>query len=186
MAWLNGHMKAWRGMELVLLVVAIIGPWWFDRIVVPSQYPCSAPFVRLDGDFCGIPMPGTWFLWMGILGPFNVVAELVTGTAALADRIGEFRLGMFLLPALPLISGLPMILGRYRRRRQVFHIIVLGLAAGFVLFANSPNFASYGFWALWGLWLYLVIAIGTLMLELLTWNHPKQPIDDHSLAVSSN
>ena len=47
---------------LLSLLVAIMGPWTFDLIHVPSEYPCSAPFIRLEGDFCGTPMSGGWIL----------------------------------------------------------------------------------------------------------------------------
>lgn len=40
-----------RVVILLSLLVAIMGPWTFDRIHVPAQYTCSTPFVRLEGDF---------------------------------------------------------------------------------------------------------------------------------------
>ncbi len=62
MSWINKHKRVWRVAILVLLLVAIMGPWTFDRINVPSEYPCS---VRLEGDFCGTPMSGIWiFSWI--------------------------------------------------------------------------------------------------------------------------
>jgi hypothetical protein len=48
---IDKHKKYWRAALLVLLLAAFIGPWAFDPINVPAEYPCSAPFVRLGGDF---------------------------------------------------------------------------------------------------------------------------------------
>ena len=63
MLWLREHKNVWRVTVLALLRVAMLGPWWFSRIVVPSQYPCSNPLIRLEGDYCGMPMPGSWIPW---------------------------------------------------------------------------------------------------------------------------
>jgi hypothetical protein len=66
MVWTNEYKKVWRVAVLVLLLVAIMGPWTFDRIHVPSEYSCSSPYIRLEGDFCGIPLRGiTVFLLYG-------------------------------------------------------------------------------------------------------------------------
>ena len=42
---------------LALLVGAMLGPWIFDLINVPAQYPCD---FRLVGDFCGVLLSGFW------------------------------------------------------------------------------------------------------------------------------
>jgi len=85
MSWMNDHKREWRVVVLVLLLVSIIGPWIFDLIVVPSEYACLAPAIRLAGDYCGIPMSGIWILSAaaGIL--VNIVVGLVTGTTAFTD-----------------------------------------------------------------------------------------------------
>ena len=59
-SWINEHKNGWRVALLVVVLVAIMGPWTFDPINVPSEYPCQAPYIRLDDDFCGTPLPGTW------------------------------------------------------------------------------------------------------------------------------
>jgi len=66
-----------------------------------------------------------------------------------------------------------MILGRHRRRRQVFHILVLGLAAGFALFMGTAV-VSRLWWMLWGLWLYIGVTASALVLEVLTFNSEKE------------
>lgn len=179
MAWLNRRMNDLRVIELVLLLVAIMGPWWFDVINVPAQYVCSNPFVRLEGDFCGGPVPGSWMPLTATSGFVPMVMELLSGTMVFADRIRDIFISLlFLLPVLPFISSLLMILGRHHRRRKVFHIIVLGLAVCFSLFmgANLMSTARFSrvWWMLWGLWLYIGVTVSALALELLTFNSEKQ------------
>src|SRR3990172_7764072 len=86
MSWINKHQRVWRVVILVLLLVAIMGPWTFgDRIDVPSEYPCSAPWVRLEGDFCGMLLSGIGvFSWM-VGGLINLGVRLVTGATVFTD-----------------------------------------------------------------------------------------------------
>ena len=58
-----------RGALIAVFVVSMAGPWVYDRIMVPAQFACSAPFIRLDGDFCGTPMSGFHLITLH-LGPF--------------------------------------------------------------------------------------------------------------------
>jgi hypothetical protein len=62
MSWISEYRNVWRVAILVIVLFAIMGPWTFDRIWVPSGYACSSPNVRLYGDFCGVPLSGTWVL----------------------------------------------------------------------------------------------------------------------------
>jgi len=64
MSWIYENQHKWRITLLVVMVVAFMGPWTFDRIYVPAKYECSAPFIRLEGDFCGIPMSGLRFFFL--------------------------------------------------------------------------------------------------------------------------
>lgn len=60
MNWLYKNKTYWRIAFLTLFSLAICGPWAFDRISVPASFPCSAPNIRLDEAFCGLPIPFTW------------------------------------------------------------------------------------------------------------------------------
>jgi hypothetical protein len=153
---------------LMLLLLAMIGPWTFDLIVVPSEYACSAPFVRLKGDYCGTPLSGMWIL-SAVVGEFiSLVVRLVTGAATLAD-LGRMPLIslLVLLPLLPLVSTLLLILLGDRPGRQTFHLAAWGLAvastSGVLVFAPELPASQ-----LWGLWLYVGLAPGVLILEVVT------------------
>jgi hypothetical protein len=172
MSWINEHKRVWRVAILVSLLVAIMGPWTFDRINVPAEYPCSAPNIRLEGDFCGVPLSGIWiFSWM--IGGFIIMGVgLVTGATGFADNGGEFlRAFLFtmavLLLVLPIFSTLLLIVRGGHRRRQVFNAAAWGLAASMGLLIGITSYQKL-FWRLWGIWLYIGLAVSALILEVLT------------------
>ena len=170
-SWINEHKNVWRVAVLVLLLVAILGPWAFDQINVPARYPCSPPNVRLEGDFCGVPLSGIqMFAW--IIGAFiSMVVGLITGEAELAHRGCEFllillySLFVFLL-ILPIINMILFILRGDRKRQQVFHMVVCGLDLAVGLLWGMSHYPRF-FYALWGIWLYIVLTISALILEAL-------------------
>jgi len=176
MSWINEHKRVWRVAILVLLLVAMMGSWAFDLINVPAEYPCSAPNVRLEGDFCGVPMSGIQvFSWM-IGGVIGMVVELFIGTPGFADRggpsLGEFliilvTLMALLLLLLPFFNTLLSLVRRDRRHRQKFNVATWGLAAGIGLLICMSRYPKF-IWAVWGIWLYVGLATGALILEALT------------------
>ena len=178
MSWLNRHKRVWRMIILILLLVAMAGPWWFDLINVPAQFKCSTA-VRLEGDFCGIPIAGSWMPLTVLGGLVPMIVESLTGTAVLTNRIRDLFISLLmLLPVLPFISSLRMILGKQNHCWQVFHIIALGLAICYPLFMGANlGVAGYSgvWWMLWGLWLYIGVTVIALVLEVLTRNFLKAP-----------
>jgi hypothetical protein len=175
MLWTFEHRNVWRVGILVVMLVAIIGPWTFDVIWVPSEYSCSAPFVRLDNSFCGIPLTGIrLFRWM-VEGFIDASAELVTGAMMFIEWTREFLLCLLLpLLVLPVFSTLLLILRGDRWRRQVFNIAAWGLAGGVGLLIGTSSHPRL-FWVLWGIWLYIGLAAGALILEVLTLAAGRRP-----------
>ena len=175
MSWINKHKRVWRVAILVLLLVAIMGPWTFDRINVPSEYPCSTPNIRLEGDFCGTPMSGIWiFSWM-VGGFINASVGLVMSATGFTEWAREFlfSLRLFLL-LLPFFSTLLLILGGDHRRRQMFHLAAWGLASGIGLLIGISSYPKL-FWVLWGVWLYIGLAASALILEVLALVAGRSP-----------
>lgn len=168
MSWINEHKNVWRVAILVMVLVAIMGPWTFDLIWVPSEYSCSAPFIRLDNGFCGKPLPGIWlFRWM-VNGFVYASAGLVTGAMVFIEWAREFLFSLFLfLLVLPFFSTLLLILRGDRQRRQVFNAAAWSLAAGIGLLIGMSSYPKQ-FWLLWGIWLYIGLAASVLILEVLT------------------
>jgi len=136
--------------------------------MVPAEFPCSAPFIRLEGDFCGTPLSGIWILWAIVSEFISMVVGLVTGATVLTDLGRAFRLARFpLLLVLPFFSTLLLILAGDRRRQQVFNVAAWGLAAGVGLLIGMASYPKL-FWVLWGIWLYIGLAASALILEVLT------------------
>jgi hypothetical protein len=175
MSWINKHKRVWRVAILVLLLVAIMGPWTFDRINVPSEYPCSTPNIRLEGDFCGTPMSGIWiFFWM-VGGFINASVGLVTGAMGFTEWTRAFLFSLRLFPLLlPFFSTLLLILGGDHRRRQMFHLAAWGLASGIGLLIGISSYPKL-FWVLWGVWLYIGLAASALILEVLVLVAGRSP-----------
>ncbi len=95
-AWAEQDNRFWRVILLVLLLVAFLGPWGFEEIHVPAEYPCNAPFVRLEGDFCGQPISGiSVYPWI-VISFFTASAGLVSGDLRfrqLDRRLSHFYTG---------------------------------------------------------------------------------------------
>lgn len=173
--WINKHKNVWRVAILVVVLVAIIGPWTFDQIMVPSQYECSAPNIRLEGDFCGLPLRGTWFLGWMVSGFAYASAGLVTGSLGFIEWASGFLFTLFfLLVVLPFFTTLLLILRRDGQRWQLFNIAAWGLAAGLSLLLALSGYPGF-FWVLWGIWLYIGLAASALILEAATLAAGRRP-----------
>lgn len=164
MSWLYKHKRSWRLVSLILLGAAAFGPWAFDRINVPAQYPCS---YRLEGDFCGIPLSGIWMLfWLGAFFS-GLTVGMVTGITTLRDLIPAlFALLSVLVFILPFFSTLLLLWRGNQGRWQIFPLIVWCLAIVSSVLLGTSGFLLMPRWALWGLWLYLGLAFTMVILEI--------------------
>jgi hypothetical protein len=156
MTWINDKQRLWRPVALLLLLVAIAGPWGFDRIHVPSPYTCSTPHVRLDENFCGLPLSLAWALQGG---SFSDLGSMLRSLATYPLT------ALIFLPLLPFISTMLLLPGE-RRRAYTMQLVVLGLVGGAILALQLlPPWR--GHWALWGIWLYSGVIAALLLLEIL-------------------
>lgn len=145
---------------LALLLLASVGPWAFERINVPAQYTCSAPYVRLVGDYCGQPVSGLLIL-VTVSGALpSLAVGTLTGQFNLAERGREFGAGLrMLLIFLPLASLLIWVWSGASWRQRLFHYAAWGLALAGVL-ALLPYALSLPPHLLWGLWLHISLVCG--------------------------
>jgi len=105
----------------------------------------------------------------------NIVSGLVTGRLVLAETSRQLLillLGYLLL--LPAVSILLMILKGNRRWLQIFHITVLCLAGGLMLWAFSAE-SGLRMIQLWGPWLYTGVVLSELILEVLVFARRRVP-----------
>jgi hypothetical protein len=140
MSWLEKHKRIWRTAIFILLILAVLGPWAYERISVPAEYACSPPYIRLEGDFCGFPW--SWirgFFWVSG-GLISISVGMVTGELIFIEWIREIFVSLLLfLPLLPFFSTLLLILREDHPHRQVFTIIAWGLSIGMGLFWGLNN-----------------------------------------------
>ena len=159
----------WRVVRLIgvaLVILALVGPWWYDRINVPAEFECQSPNIRLYGDFCGTPMAGIWLIAELIRVVPLLVQHTYSGTIGARD-IG----GLLLWFAISLVTIAPIIslvlrLKNRQTRGAWIHMAVLILTtalAGYTLLHAS----IYQPIQIWGLWLY-VASIFLILIEVLT------------------
>jgi hypothetical protein len=163
MTWIQKHRRHWRIAIIALLMVAFMEPWVLERLYIPAEYECP---IRLDGDFCGLPQSGISLLfWLGS----GFAAGLFTGEISNPERIREFLLiSLFiLLPLLPVLGTLLLITDQDNQRKQGFAIVFWILAIGFGIFIGMDNYPGL-FWEVWGIWLYVAVAICALILEIIS------------------
>jgi hypothetical protein len=158
MSWFHQQARTWRLLGLALLVLALSGPWVYDLIHVPAAFTCSPPHVRLEGDFCGLPLSPLWL--------FSQVA--VAWQAVFDQQPGAFLgflslLLILLVLGLPLLTGLLLVLRGSRTPLQVAHFVawLLAFALGAYTWINMAIPPS----GLWGLWIYPILALLMLVFE---------------------
>jgi hypothetical protein len=168
MSWINEHKNVGRVAFLILLLVAIMGPWAYSSDGVPPPEWCSEPHILLENNRCVRLVPGAEVIsFLG--GAFlEMSAALASGRLSLAERGREFLVGFVFLFVLPLASTPLLILVRRSRPLRIFHLVACGLAVILGLLLAVPQLTVLPLSIpLWGLWLYIGLAIGALALELL-------------------
>jgi hypothetical protein len=168
MLWIIEHKTAWRMVILVGVLLTLVGPWTFDVTWVPPEYTCSAPHIRLNSNFCGIPQSGTRFFRFLVLGSIHATGRLIGGPGDFGQRAREALVGLILLLlVLPTVSTLLLVVLGDHPRRRIFNAVAWGLAACVSLFIGVFTHPRL-FWVLWGLWLYIALATIAPILKLLT------------------
>jgi hypothetical protein len=179
------NKQNWRIASLVLLILVLFGPWTYDVIYVPVKYPCNPPSIRLESDYCGMPLSGLRVIFYLLEAFISISIGFVTGTILFADRAREYLFILFvLLPLLPFFGTALVILKINSRRRQIFHLLTWSLA--FILGSYwslitivNPHPQK---WRLWGLWSYMGLTIGVLLLEIFFVATKKELFTDRKAA----
>lgn len=171
MSGVMSNKQYWRLAFIVLLVVALISPWAiFDIISVPAPFECSEPWVRMDENFCGLPASplGTYIIIL--LDSLQIIPGLGGGAVDAAMMLSYLPGLIF---TLPLISSLVLFLKKESEPWQIFHVVILALFSAFTsryLYVLLVSRVVY-----WGLWLYIGLLIGMLVLEIITIAARRQP-----------
>jgi hypothetical protein len=161
----------WRLAFIVLLVLALSGPWAiFDIISIPAPFDCSEPWVRMDENFCGM-----------LASPFGMIISAIGDSVQPTARTGDSwsdsgLLGVYLpllIFALPLITSLVLLMSKGAKSWQIIHIIVLFLfsaLASLYLYLLLISRAVF-----WGMWLYVGLLIVMLVFEIIMLTMRRQP-----------
>ena len=137
MSWINENRNFIRPIILIVFVITLIGPWMFDQINVPAEYACDKPFIRLEGDFCGYPL--------SVLQFFSLFTILLL---------------------IPFFTTLLLIWKKDSRRIQTINLSMWGLALILAVLVFGLQLKDKSVY-LWGLWIYIVLAICTLVIEMI-------------------
>jgi hypothetical protein len=183
MKWIREQKRFVRLVFLIGMVIAIGGPWVFDRINVPAQFDCSPPNIRLEGDFCGLPLSLAWFLSSILGGLAYIVREADWGSLHFAALLSELRIYLFVfLLIFPVVSTAVLVLRGGGRRWQTLHIAGLVLAAGIagLLAWLGNSTSSWILRLLWGLWLYILLTASLFALEAFVLRTPPAPVKESS------
>jgi hypothetical protein len=163
MASIIVNKRTWRAAALILLLVAMIGPWTYDLISVPAQYTCDWPNVRLQGDFCGLPLSILWAGPGAILGA--IVAAFTTNIAPGTWFPQVLVMLTMIFIFVPPLTLLVLLRRGEQDRWQSLNVLVLILAAtgaAAYLILQLPR--PYG--PPWGALLYVIVVLSLLALEL--------------------
>jgi hypothetical protein len=158
-----------RVAALVLLLVAMMGPWFCDSHPATEE-SCSAPLVWLGNGYCACL--ASLMSWLGhAFGPGGMLAEMVSGGCRRdADCIAN-NVAMLIvlpLPLLPFLSTLLLFVGGQRRGLWVFHLVAWGLAAAVsALLLVACLWQGEGRLRVWGAGLCVVVAVAMLVGEIL-------------------
>jgi hypothetical protein len=98
---------------------------------------------------------------------FGGIAALFSASAGLSERIWMLVLFLILCcPLLPVFNTASLALFEAYHPRQAFTITTWCLAIGAGILGALLMVPQH-FWGLWGLWLFIGLAISALMLEIL-------------------
>ena len=175
---MNDTRVLWRILVLPLFLISLLGPWMFDVVFVPAQFTCEAPFIRLNSDFCGIPLSGFETILWFVGGVSYTFGELLKGN--FASQVPELLMLMGIsIIVLPSFSSFLLVWKQHSRPLQTIDRLGWGLAGllaltMFRLQLERGHFVQLSYW-LWGLGLYILLAISVIGMEILTWRWDTKP-----------
>ena len=179
--------KIWfRTFVLVLFIISMLGIWGFE--LIPFPIPISSPcdtynsrvgksflseghFIRLNDDNCIITISGFEIIYFFTLRFLGTFIELINGSFTAVQFPDLIALPGILLIILPFLSNLLLLRNQSSRRLQIINVIVWALACspalGVFLYPPYTDELIKYFYLLWGLWLYILLALGAITFEIL-------------------
>jgi len=157
-------MQIWRKSIMVLMIIAISGPWAIERLNIPEPNVCDSG-LRMDENFCGVQISGLFFLIVLFGNLFGSGFRLIFGEAKLQEFILSILFVWFVIS--PLISLLLLTASKEKPfgGGDEIHIGILSVAivVGLVGIVLSKT-AMIG--ELWGIWLYMLLLVSEWAIEV--------------------
>ena len=172
------HKVLFRKLVIAMFIISMLGPWAFDLLNVPAQFSCGYPNVRLNGDFCGAPTSGFGGLIWTVGGFFSILNDLINGS--IVARIPEaIALVSMWLVVLPFFSTLLLIRKTNSQRLQIINLTAWGIGCflalkSFTLQTSREQFVHLSY-LLWGVWLYILVTVAAIILEILVFGSNTKP-----------
>lgn len=170
MEWIIQHKGGLRGAALILLLVAMVGPWFFSSDGTPPAEWCHKPNILLENGSCVSLVSGVEIYSFTISGSLSLIKQLVT--VAITGRIREYFIMLLLdmivfLLVQPFFSTLLLNYGEDHPRRRMYNFTawVLSVVIAGLWIAVSYRSSGLGL-ELWGVLLYLGVGSGMLVVEL--------------------
>lgn len=171
---LHEHQKLIRLVLLLLFLVAIAGPWFFDADSVEPLGYCDERFVMVAEDRCATLISGVQVI---ILLPLIVIVHLpgllLAGQLSSLLVIAVFLTLLALL--VPFLNNIRLLVrGSALPKRRTWPTV---LALATLIGAAWPVLMSFmdrplTFPLFWGIWLYVATALVALAFELLLARRP--------------
>ena len=152
-----------QGALIAVFLASMAGPWFYDEIMVPAQFACSAPFIRLEGDFCGLPMSGFRLITLFLGALLQIVLHGPGGSALSAMTFRDLAVTAAIIALV--LPAITTTLRAVRSSSQIARLLSIAswlLAIPIALFIALPS--SQGV-SKWGVWLFIGLAIAALILE---------------------
>jgi hypothetical protein len=174
--WIYQHQNRWRAAILLLLLVAILGPWVYTSDGVPPAEWCRPPYILMESDRCVKLESGVTILIFMVSALFSMGPTLASGMVGSGEIFREFLFILFFsLLLLPLYSSLPLFLCWEHRRLRLFNLAAWGLALIPTLLLVTKGGPGLPFYYFWGIWLYILLTTLALVLELLLLQNSREP-----------
>jgi len=98
LSWISQHNKRIRLVFLLLLPIAIIGPWTFSSDGVPPAEYCHSRSILLENRRCVKPMSGADVLSSISSAVPSMILQLISDPSNLTERVnGLLRVFLFLV-----------------------------------------------------------------------------------------
>jgi hypothetical protein len=162
MVWTTKIWRIVRGIVLVALLLALLGPWQVDENRYPTaEFPCLANDILLQDGTCGKPFSGMIYPFLALIQMPGFFVTMLLGGMGLRDLLPHLAQAALLLP---LLSAAVLLLARGRYSGIGFHAAAVAISISVVLLSDIFSFARQTM-EVWGPYVYIAVGVLSVVLE---------------------